>query len=67
MLVTESTKTALQQKRWQGWELWTLAENCTGNPIATVTPFDAAQAIVVEDFESFSVLHAERPRLASID
>ncbi len=36
------------------------------NPIATVTPFDAAQAIVVEDFELFLVLHAERPRHTSI-
>ncbi len=43
-----------------------MAVNYTGNPIATVTPFDAAQAIVVEDFESFPVLHAKRPRLTSI-
>ncbi len=44
-----------------------MAENCTGNPIAKVTPFDAAKAIVVTDFESFPFLHAERPRLTSIE
>ncbi len=29
--------------------------------------FDAAQAIAVEDFKSFPVLHAERPRLTDIE
>ncbi len=43
------------------------AENCAGNPIAAVTPLDAAQATVVEYFESLPVLHAERPRLTSIE
>ncbi len=37
------------------------------NPIAAVAPFDVAQAIVVEDFESFPVLHTERPLLTAIE
>ncbi len=64
--VTDPTKSALQQKTWLSWELGALAENCARNPIATVTPFDAAQAIVEEDFEFFPVLHTERLRLIAI-
>ncbi len=64
--VTELTNTELEQKSWQGWELYALAENCSGNPIAVVTTFDAAQTIVVEEFELFPVLHAEWPRLTAI-
>ncbi len=44
-----------------------MAEDCPGNSIAAVTPFDAARAIAVEDVESFPVLHAERPRLTAIE
>ncbi len=44
-----------------------MAENCAGNPIAAVTPFDAARAIIVEELESFLVLHADRTRLTAIE
>ncbi len=65
--VTEPTKTALKQRNWQSWELYALAQNCEGNPIVAVTPFDVKQAIVVKDLEPFPVLHAERPRLTAIE
>ncbi len=35
--------------------------------MAAITPSDAAHAIVVENFESFPVLHVERPRLTAIE
>ncbi len=63
----EPTKSTLQQKSWQSWELLALAANGTEDPITAVTPFDAAQAIVFEDFESFPVLHVERSCLTTIE
>ncbi len=65
--MTEPTKMVLRQKSWQGWDLWPLAENCAGSPIAAVTPYEMAQAIVVEDSESILFLRAERPRLTAIE
>ncbi len=45
------------------FELQAFGDICGGNPIAAFTLFDTAHALVVEDFTSFPVLHAERPRL----
>ncbi len=65
--MSEPSEPALQERRVKGAEMKLMTQNIAWDAVPPPTTEDTTEAVIVENFETALILHAQRPSFTAVE